>query len=466
MEKNLTTGSVFKTVLYFSLPYFLSYFLQTLYGMADLFIIGQFNGVESTTAVSVGSQVMHMLTVMIVGLAMGATVMIGQAIGAKRREQVSRTIGNTITLFMALSVILMAGLLFAVKPIVSVMSTPDEAISGTVLYLTICFIGIPFITAYNVISSIFRGMGDSKSPMYFIAAACAANIVLDYLFIGKMGLGPVGAALGTTLSQAVSVIASLALILKRKKGIRLTAEDFKPHRKIMEELLKIGVPVALQDGFIQIAFIVITIFANKLGLNQAAAVGIVEKMIAILFLVPSAMLQTVSALSAQNIGAGKHERARLTLRYASMIAVIWGIGAVVFMLPGAKTVIGLFSDSTEVVMYGSQYMKGYVWDCIFAGIHFCFSGYFCAYGLSGISFLHNSLSIICVRIPLSYLASKYFADTLYLMGVASPAGSALSVIICVGVFAWLERQRKKSGSPAQNEEQEYKNGKTGVISNW
>lgn len=466
MEKNLTTGSVFKTVLYFSLPYFLSYFLQTLYGMADLFIIGQFNGVESTTAVSVGSQVMHMLTVMIVGLAMGATVMIGQAIGAKKREQVSRTIGNTITLFMALSVILMAGLLFAVKPIVSVMSTPDEAISGTVLYLTICFIGIPFITAYNVISSIFRGMGDSKSPMYFIAAACAANIVLDYLFIGKMGLGPVGAALGTTLSQAVSVIASLALILKRKKGIRLTAEDFKPHRKIMEGLLKIGVPVALQDGFIQIAFIVITIFANKLGLNQAAAVGIVEKMIAILFLVPSAMLQTVSALSAQNIGAGKHERARLTLRYASMIAVIWGIGAVVFMLPGAKTVIGLFSDSAEVVMYGSQYMKGYVWDCIFAGIHFCFSGYFCAYGLSGISFLHNSLSIICVRIPLSYLASKYFADTLYLMGVASPAGSALSVIICVGVFAWLERQRKKSGSPAQNEEQEYKNGKTGVISNW
>lgn len=466
MEKNLTTGSVFKTVLYFSLPYFLSYFLQTLYGMADLFIIGQFNGVESTTAVSVGSQVMHMLTVMIVGLAMGATVMIGQAIGAKKREQVSRTIGNTITLFMALSVILMAGLLFAVKPIVSVMSTPDEAISGTVLYLTICFIGIPFITAYNVISSIFRGMGDSKSPMYFIAAACAANIVLDYLFIGKMGLGPVGAALGTTLSQAVSVIASLALILKRKKGIRLTAEDFKPHRKIMEGLLKIGVPVALQDGFIQIAFIVITIFANKLGLNQAAAVGIVEKMIAILFLVPSAMLQTVSALSAQNIGAGKHERARLTLRYASMIAVIWGIGAVVFILLGAKTVIGLFSDSAEVVMYGSQYMKGYVWDCIFAGIHFCFSGYFCAYGLSGISFLHNSLSIICVRIPLSYLASKYFADTLYLMGVASPAGSSLSVIICVGVFAWLERQRKKSGSPAQNEEQEYKNGKTGVISNW
>ena len=165
MEKNLTTGSVGKTVISFSLPYLLSYFLQTLYGMADLFIIGQFNGVESTTAVSIGSQVMHMLTVMIVGLAMGAVVMIGQAIGAEKKEHASRTIGNTITLFMVLSIAAMTVLLFAVRPIVSIMSTPGEAVSGTVAYLTICFLGIPFITAYNIISSIFRGMGDSKSPM-------------------------------------------------------------------------------------------------------------------------------------------------------------------------------------------------------------------------------------------------------------------------------------------------------------
>lgn len=184
MKKDLTSGSVLKTVLYFSLPYILSYFLQTLYGMADLFIVGQFNGVENTTAVSIGSQVMHMLTVMIVGLAMGATVMIGQAVGAAKYEQASHTIGNTIILFMVLSVVLTGGLLFSVRPIVSIMSTPAEAVSGTISYLTICFIGIPFITAYNIISSIFRGMGDSKSPMYFIAIACAANIALDYLLLG------------------------------------------------------------------------------------------------------------------------------------------------------------------------------------------------------------------------------------------------------------------------------------------
>ena len=178
MEKNLTTGSVFETIVSFSLPFLLSYFLQTLYGLADLFIIGQFNAVESTTAVSVGGQVMHMLTVMLVGLAMGATVMIGRAIGADKKSEAAKTIGNTVTLFTLLSLSLTALLLIFVGPIVSVMMTPPEAVQGTKEYLKVCFIGIPFITAYNIISAVFRGMGDSKSPMYFIAVACAANIGL------------------------------------------------------------------------------------------------------------------------------------------------------------------------------------------------------------------------------------------------------------------------------------------------
>ena len=443
MEKNLTTGSVFKTLLYFSLPYFLAFFLQTLYGMADLFIIGQYNGVESTTAVSIGSQVMHMLTVMIVGLAMGATVMIGQAVGAGRREQASLAIGNTATLFMILSVVMTAVLLLMVKPIVRVMSTPAEAVSGTISYLTVCFIGIPFITAYNIISSVFRGMGDSKSPMYFIAVACVVNIVLDYLLIGGLRLGPVGAALGTTLSQTISVIIALFVIIKRKMGITLTAAAFKLRRGTMGGLLKIGIPIAMQDGFIQIAFIVITIIANRRGLNDAAAVGIVEKIIGILFLVPSSMLQSVSALSAQNVGAGKHDRARRTLGYASALSVMWGLAAVVLMQFDAETFIGLFADNAEVIRLGGQYMRGYVWDSALAGIHFCFSGYFCAYGLSGISFLHNSLSIVCVRIPGAYFASAYFTDTLFPMGLASTAGSALSVVVCTGVFLWMERRRKE-----------------------
>ena len=444
MEKNLTNGSVLKNIAYFSLPYLLSYFLQTLYGLADLFIIGQFEGVASTTAVSIGSQVMHMLTVMIVGLAMGSTVCIGQAVGAGDKKHASAAIGNTVTLFMLLSVVITALLLALVRPIVSVMSTPAEAADGTQAYLTICFIGIPFITAYNIISSIFRGLGDSKSPMIFIAVACAANIALDYIFIGAMGLGPAGAALGTTLSQAISVVFSLVVILRRKSGISLERRDLHPQRDTMGRLLRIGVPVAAQDGLIQIAFIVITVIANRRGLDAAAAVGIVEKIISFVFLVPSSMLSTVSALCAQNIGAGKQARAEQTLRYAVIIAVSFGIIIALLTQFISEQAVGLFTPDTVVITLGGQYLRGYIWDALFAGIHFCFSGYFCACGRSEISFIHNISAIALVRIPGVYLTSKLFPDTLFPMGLATAAGSLLSVIICVIAFALLKKHSVKS----------------------
>ena len=444
LEKNLTNGSVLKNIAYFSLPYLLSYFLQTLYGLADLFIIGQFEGVASTTAVSIGSQVMHMLTVMIVGLAMGSTVCIGQAVGAGDKKHASAAIGNTVTLFMLLSVVITALLLALVRPIVSVMSTPAEAADGTRAYLTICFIGIPFITAYNIISSIFRGLGDSKSPMIFIAVACAANIALDYIFIGAMGLGPAGAALGTTLSQAISVVFSLVVILRRKSGISLERRDLHPQRDTMGRLLRIGVPVAAQDGLIQIAFIVITVIANRRGLDAAAAVGIVEKIISFVFLVPSSMLSTVSALCAQNIGAGKQARAEQTLRYAIIIAVSFDIIIALLTQFISEQAVGLFTPDTVVIMLGGQYLRGYIWDALFAGIHFCFSGYFCACGRSEISFIHNISAIALVRIPGVYLTSKLFPDTLFPMGLATAAGSLLSVIICVIAFALLKKHSVKS----------------------
>ncbi len=447
VERNLTTGSVFKNVIIFSLPYLLSYFLQTLYGMADLFIIGQFEGVASTTAVSIGSQVMHMITVMLVGLAMGTTVSIGQAIGSKDKKRVAEGIGNTVILFMGVALVLMTVLLLLKKPIVTVMSTPQEAVMGTISYLTICFIGIPFITAYNIISAIFRGMGDSKSPMYFIAIACAANIVLDYVFIGGLHLGPAGAALGTTCAQVISVMISLVMIIRQREKFSLSRKDFRSNRNVMGQILKIGIPIALQDGFIQVAFMIITIIANQRGLNDAAAVGIVEKIISFLFLIPSSMLSTVSALGAQNIGAGKRQRANETLRYAVMITVGFGIIVGIFMQFFASPVVALFTDASdasgaEVVRLGGQYLRGYVWDCMFAGIHFSFSGYFCACGKSGISFLHNIIAITLVRIPGVYLASTLFPDTLFPMGLATAAGSLLSAIICVVAFTILNRKEK------------------------
>ena len=439
MEKNLTSGSVFKNVVCFSLPFLLSYFLQTLYGMADLFIIGQFGGVEQTTAVSIGSQVMHMITVMIVGLSMGSTVIIARAVGAEDKKSASRTVGNTATLFMLISVALALTLLLFARRIVFAMSTPEQAVNGTFLYLSICFAGIPFITAYNIISSIFRGLGDSKSPMYFIAVACVANIIFDYIFMGALKLGPAGAALGTTLSQAVSVAIALAVIIKRKL-ISVERSDFVLRREIVLPVLKIGFPVAMQDGFIQISFILITIIANIRGCVDAAAVGSVETIMIFMFLVPSSMLSTVSALASQNIGAKKYDRADSTLRFASFIATGFGLAMAVLIQFSASSFVALFTADSVVIALGAQYLRGYIWDCFLGGIHFSFSGYFCALGKSGISFLHNLLSIVLVRVPGAYFMSKLFPENLFPMGIATSCGSLLSVIVCVIAFCILRKR--------------------------
>lgn len=441
MSTTLAKDSVLKNVLRFSLPYLLSYFLQTLYGMADLLIIGRFDGVAATTAVSIGSQVMHMVTVMIVGLAMGVTVGIGHAVGAGEQRRAGAVIGNGIVMFMALSVVLAAVLCGLVRPLTAIMSTPTEAVAGTQAYLTICFVGIPCITAYNIIASIFRGLGDSKSPMYFIAVACAANIGLDFLFMGAMHLGPAGAALGTTLSQAISVAVSLVVILKRKfDSVALQKQDFRPRRAVIGRILRIGVPVALQDGLIQVSFLLITIIANRRGLTDAAAVGVVEKFISFVFLVPSSMLSTVSALGAQEVGAGRHDRAAATLRYG--IGLTLGFGAVVGVLVQfiAPNVVGLFTTDAAVIAAGAWYLRGYIWDCFFAGVHFSFSGYFCAYGRSELSFIHNILSTVLVRVPGAYFMSKWFPDTLLPMGLATVCGSVLSVCVCLVLYTVLKKR--------------------------
>lgn len=444
MEKNLTTGNVFKNIIYFSIPYLLSFFMQTLYGMADLFIVSQFNTTATITAVTIGSQIMHMITVMIVGLAMGSTVNIARAVGEKRQDKVSKSIGNTVTIFSVSSIVVTIILVLLVKPIVGVMSTPDEAVKSTIEYLIVCFIGVPFITGYNVIASVFRGMGDSKTPMYFIGVACVANIALDYLFIGVFGLGAMGAALGTTLAQTISVFVSLIYVkVKKSTGIKLTKSDLKIEKSTFSSIIKVGFPVSVQDGFIQIAFLIITIIANRRGLNDAAAVGIVEKVIGMLFLVPSTMLSTVSALAAQNFGAGKVKRAKQTLGYALLISVGYGVIVGVIVQFCAGNIIDIFEDNNEVIRLGATYLLSYVWDVALAGMHFCFSGYFCAMEKSQISFIHNFLSIVLARVPLSYLFSKMFADTLFPMGAAAPIGSLLSVIICVVAYFILNKKKNE-----------------------
>ena len=444
-NNNLTTGPVFSTLMKFVVPFFISSFLQTFYGMADLMILGLYNGAASTTAVSTGSQITHMLTVIIIGAAMGSTVLIGREAGAGNDKGTVKTIGNTVTFFLLLSVALTAVMLLLSSPIISLMQVPDEAVSECRRYLIICFAGIPFITIYNIISSIFRGLGDSRTPTIFVAIACGANIVLDFVFMGVFGMGAAGAALGTVLAQALSCVIAVAAIIRMKEGsmktaFGLRADDLRPDSGTVRKILEVGIPVALQDGLIQVSFLVITMIANSRGVTFAAAVGVVEKIISFMFLVPSAMLSALSAMTAQNIGAGREERARNALIDGMGVAVAFGVIACALCHLFAPWMIGLFTGDAAVINAGKFYLYSYSFDIIIAAVHFCFSGYFCGCGRSGISFIHNLLSILLIRIPGAWIASIKWPDTLYPMGFAAPLGSALSALICVCVYCHMRKQ--------------------------
>lgn len=441
MPQKLYEGSLVRNIVSFSIPFLIANFLQTLYGMADLFIVGRFTDAAGITAVSVGSQVMHFITVILIGLTMGTTVLMGQAVGAKRYLSLGRILGNTITVFIVVAVLFTAGFLVATPHIVSLLSTPKEAVEGTIGYLTICFLGIPFITSFNVLAAAFRGLGDTRSPMVFVTAACIVNIALDFLFVGPLGMGPSGAAIATVISQFFCIGLALLAIRYSKHvhfDVNLCLRDLKLNRTLFLSLVKIGFPVSCQDGFIQVSFLFITLIANSRGLEIAAAVGVVEKIICFLFLVPSAMLSTVSAISAQCIGASNLERARKTLFTGMGFAVGFGLVCGILFQFISEPVLALFTNDGEVIRYGTQYLHAYVFDCMAAGVHFCFSGYFCACGLSIVSFIHNAASIVLVRVPGAYLASVWYPETLFPMGIATFSGSLLSVVICAAVYAKLE----------------------------
>lgn len=445
MEEKLTEGSVAARLVAFSIPFLMANFLQTLYGMADLFIAGQFNGADVITAVSVGSQIMHMITVIIAGLAMGTTVLTARAVGASKERDAGLCAGNSLLAFLIFSLFATAILFVFCPQIVALMHTPKEAVVETLSYLGICFLGIPFISLYNSVSAVFRGAGDSKRPLYFVAASCLVNIMLDMVFMGPLALGARGAAIATVLSQAFSAFLASFVLFARGRGmacVRILRGDFRIDAKVLKGLLQIGLPVSAQDGFIQVSFLVITIIANSRGLSVAAAVGIVEKIICFLFLVPSSMLSAISALAAQNMGASLHARARHTLYTGMILAASFGALFSLAFQFAALPFVSLFTRDAAVVQLGGQYLRSYVFDCFFAAFHFAFSGFFCAYGYSLLSFVHNTLSILLVRIPGAYLAAKYFPATLYPMGWAPALGSLLSSLICLGFYLLLKRNGK------------------------
>ncbi len=445
--QNFTEGKIFFPLIRFALPVLLALFLQAMYGAVDLLIVGQFGGDNAdvfVSAVSTGSQIMMTLTIVITGLAMGLTVYVGEKIGAGKREEAGKIIGSGISLFGIISLVLTIIMVIASPALTKMMHAPAEAFDNTVLYVAICSAGTLFIVAYNLVGSIFRGIGDSKIPLLTVAIACVLNILGDFILVAVFGLGSSGAAIATIFAQAMSVILSLFIIRKRKLPFDFSRKYIRPDSTHIKSILKLGTPIALQDLLVSISFLVILAIVNNLGLTESAGVGIAEKVCAFIMLIPSAFMQSMSAFVAQNIGAQKHNRAKMALWYgvASSLAVGVVVGYLSFF--HGDILAGIFAKDATIIAPAAEYLKAYAIDCVFTAFLFCFMGYFNGCGNTTLVMIQGIIGGICVRLPVSWAMSKIMPVSLFRIGLATPISTVVQILLCVGFFVYINRKQKNS----------------------
>ncbi|MEG1138989.1 MAG: MATE family efflux transporter, partial [Lachnospiraceae bacterium] len=428
---NFTEGKILLPLIKFSIPILLAVFLQAMYGAVDLIVVGQFGDASGVSAVSTGSQIMQTITGIITGLTMGTTVLLGQKIGGKDGKGAANTVGGSIVMFGIIAVVLSIIMMFMAKPFTTLMHAPEAAFSKTVQYVFICSAGIIFIVAYNVISGIFRGLGNSHLPLLFVGIACMANIAGDLILVGIFHLDATGAALATVFAQAISVVLSVIIIKKQGMGFPFTRKNICFNKHEIKSILRLGSPIAMQDALTNVSFLIITAIINSIGLIESAAIGISEKVVVFIMLVPISFMSSVSAFTAQNIGAKKPERAKKAMYYAMAIALCFGVIMFAFSFFRGDLLAGIFSKDTAVVVACSEYMKSYAIDCVLVCILFCYMGYFNGSGKTIFVMLQGIFAAFLVRIPFSYFVSKMEHATMLDIGFASPVATVFSIILCI-----------------------------------
>ncbi len=445
--QNFTDGKIFSSLIRFALPVLLALFLQAMYGAVDLLIVGHFGGDTAdvfVSAVSTGSQIMMTLTIVITGLAMGLTVYVGEKIGAGKREEAGEIIGTGISLFVVISLILTVVMIFASSALAKLMRAPAEAFDNTVWYVAICSAGTLFIVAYNLVGSIFRGIGDSKIPLLTVAIACVLNILGDIVLVAVFHMGAVGAAIATIFAQAMSVVLSMFVIRKRKLPFKFSRKYIRLNTTHIKSILKLGTPIALQDLLVSISFLVILAIVNNLGLNESAGVGVAEKVCAFIMLIPSAFMQSMSAFVAQNIGASKYDRAKKALFYGIASSLAVGVVVGYFSFFHGDILAGIFAKDTAIIVPAAQYLKAYAIDCVFTAFLFCFMGYFNGCGNTSFVMIQGIIGGICVRLPVSWIMSKIEPVSLFRIGLATPISTIIQIVLCVGFFVIAGRTLKKN----------------------
>ncbi len=439
-KDNFTEGSIPKKLISFMLPVLGALVLQAMYGAVDLLIVGKFGTAEGISAVSTGSNIINLFTYTIAGLTMGMTVLIGRYIGEKKEDSIGKTIGGAIAMFALLTVVLTVSVVLCSDLMATIMQSPKEAHSLTSLYVRICGGGLVFIFAYNIISGIFRGIGNSRLPLLFVGIACVVNIVADLLFVAVFKWNVAGAALATVLAQAVSVILSLVIIKKQNLPFSLSVKDIRFNNET-KKVLNIGFPIALQDILTNISFLVICALINNISLAASSGYGIAQKVIGFIMLIPSSLMQSMSAFISQNIGAKQYKRAKQSM-YCGM-GMGASVGVIIFVLIFFFGSIpsSLFSDNADYIAQSAAYLKGFAIDTVITCVLFSYMGYFNGCGRTLFVMIQGITSAFLIRMPVSYLMSLGDNPSLTNIGLAVPISTVFGIIVCISYYTYINKKQ-------------------------
>lgn len=443
-RNQLTEGPILSVVLWFTLPFLLSNLLQTLYGTVDTLVIGNYGSASGVSAVACGSQLLSMFTFLAIGLSAGGTVLVSQCIGAKNEKQAAVIVGNLIIDFAAVSFILTV-LSYVFSPVfLSWLNVPPEAMEEAITYMRICSLGIPLIIGYNIVCALLRAMGDSKSPLIFVAVACVINIAGDLLLTGVLGLGVAGVAIATAAAQGIGFLFSLVFIMKKGMSFPFGRRDIRFDKKTTASIFKIGIPMGVQSVLINISFMFITAIINSMGLSASAAMGIGDKIVGFTFMPQSAFSASVAVVVAQNFGAGNMDRAYASVRCAAVICFV--IEAICFLVcvlfPGFMP--SLFTDDEEVVRMAGLYMKAYSIDGMLTAISFNLSSLLNGCGKTAFNMTQNLISTFLGRIPATWLFSRMTNTSLFLIGCAAPASTVMSIIMLLIYIRFVLRKKQEA----------------------
>lgn len=439
-ERNLTEGNILSTLLLFAVPFLIANILQSLYGAVDLFVIGRYCDAESVAAVSTGTQVTQIITSLITGLTLGSTIIIGQFMGQKNYEKVKSTIGTTLTVFAITAVVLTVLMLAFERPLLQLLCTPAESFDLTMQYVAVCSMGNIFVCGYNAISAILRGYGDSKRPMIFVGVSCVINIVLDVIFVKYFGLGVRGTALATIISQGVSMLTAIVYLKRSSFLFDFRLASFKIVPEIAKKLASVGIPISFQELMVRISFLYLMMAMNRGGVYAASVVGIGSKYDVFAMLTTTATANALAAITAQNMGAGKPERARKSLWYSLACTLAVSFCFWVWAQISPESMIGVFTQDAQVIAAGVPYFRSCSYDYMATAMVFCLNGYLNGREKTVWTMVSCSVGALVLRMPMVYLFGKYFANDLGKLGMIAPIVSIIMACYTLGYVLYEGRR--------------------------